>query len=302
MNIYVSILLSSLISGLTAAVAWLILRRLASTTKSAWSLAIAIGYTFGHVGYLASAGIEPGTGLVGATMTWLMLIPSYFSAVIWPNEVINWLPIGVLLAGLVSANSAVFPFDRGITIAGSALVSFWLGLQLVGGVSAMKGSGGVSGHALQLAIGTITMLLCWLSLQNSIQGKSRKVWIGCVGILSVSVVAVLAITGNGTLFVLGAVLLGAMAGGFGVSLLASSGTDNIRYSGAVISCICVSLLIVAACSGISWYPIAFLIAGFIFVNSWMPEALRGQKKRVSLAVGCSVASLIVATMVRFSVI
>jgi len=231
-----------------------------------------------------------------------MLIPSYFSAVIWPSEVINWLPIGVLLAGLVSANSAVFPFDRGITIFGSALVSFWLGLQLIGGGSTIEGSAGVTGHAIQLVIGTIAMLLCWLSLQNSIQGKSRKVWIGCVGILSFSVVGVLAITGNGTLFVLGAVLLGAMGGGFGVSLLASSGTDNIRYSGAVISCICVSLLLVAWSSGISWYPIAFLIAGFTFVNSWMPKALRGQRKRASLAVGCSVASLILATMVRYSVI
>lgn len=302
MNIYVTISLTSCIAALTTAIAWLFLRRITSSTKGAWALAIGIGYTVGHVGYLASAGIGPEVGLTSAMMDWLTQIPGHFAAVIWPTEVLNWLPIGVLLAGLVSANSAVFPFDRTITIAGAALVSFWLGLQLIGGVSTMEGNWFTAGHGVRILVGSVSMLLCWMSLQNSIQGKSRKVWIGCVAVLSVSVVGVLGIVGNGNLVVLGTVLLGAMLGGFAASLMRSSGTDNIRYSGAVISCICISLLLLAWWSGISWYPIAFLIAGFLFVNSWLPAAIRGQRKRASLAVGCSLASLVVAALVRYGVI
>ncbi len=302
MNIYVTILLTSSIAGLTTAITWLIMRRFSSTTKGAWSLAIAIGYGVGHVGYLASAAVAPELELSVAVTQWANQIPGFFSAVIWPTEVLNWLPIGVLLAGLVSANSAVFPFDRSITIFGAALVSFWLGLQLIGGVSTMQGNWFSVGHGGRIAIGTLTLLLCWMSLQNSIQGKSRKVWIGCVTVLSISVVGVLALTGSRSLFVLGSVLLGAMLGGIGASLLRSAGTDNIRFSGAVISCICVSLLLVAWWSGISWYPIAFLIPGFLFVNSWLPSALSSQKKRASMAVGCSLASLCVAALVRYGVI
>lgn len=302
MNIYVTIFLTSFIAALTTAIAWLILRRITSSTKGAWALAIGVGYTVGHVGYLGTLAISPEVGLATAMTDWIMHIPGHFAAVIWPTEVLNWLPIGVLLAGLVSANSAAFPFDRSITVFGAALVSFWLGLQLIGGVSTMEGNWLSAGHGIRLAVGTITMLLCWMSLQNSIQGKSRKVWISCVAVLSVSVVGVLGITGNGNLVVLGSVLLGAMAGGFGVSLLRSAGTDNIRYSGAVISCSCVSLLLLAMWSGISWYPIAFLIAGFLFVNSWLPSAIRGQRKRASLAVVCSLASLVVAALVRYGVI
>lgn len=302
MNIYVTILLTSFVAGLTTAIAWLILRRITTSTKGAWSLAIAIGYAVGHVACLAAAATAPDAGLSSAVTQSITQIPSHFDAVIWPTEVLNWLPIGVLLAGLVSANSAAFPFDRSITIFGSGLVSFWLGLQLIGGLSSMQGNWFSAGHGARVAIGAVAMLLCWMSLQNSIQGKSRKVWIGCVAVLTVSVVGVLAIIGNGKLVLHGAVLLGAMAGGFGVSLLRSAGTDNIRYSGAVISCICVSLLLVAWWSGISWYPIAFLIAGFLFVNSWLPSAIRGQKKRASLAVGCSLASLVVAALVRYGVI
>ncbi len=302
MNIYVTILLTSLAAALTTSSVWLFLRRITCSTKEAWALAIGIGYTVGHVGYLAAAGIGPEIGLTTALNDWLMRIPNNFAAIIWPTEVVNWLPIGVLLAGLVSANSAAFPFDRTITIVGGALVSFWLGLQLIGGVSTMQGNWFSVGYGARIAIGTVAMLLCWMSLQNSIQGKSRKVWIGCVAVLSVSVVGVLAIIGSGNLVILGTVLLGAMAGGFGASLMRSAGTDNIRYSGAVISCISISLLLVACWSGLSWYPIAFLIAGFLFVNSWLPTAIRGQSKRFFLSVGCSVASLIVATLVRYGVI
>ena len=302
MNIYITILLTSFIAGITTAIAWLILRRITTSTKGAWSLAIAIGYAVGHVGYLASTAIAPEVGLSAAATQWITTIPSHFASVVWPTEVLNWMPIGVLLAGLVSANSALFPFDRSITIFGAALVSFWLGLQLIGGLSTMEGNWFTVGHGARIAIGTVAMLLCWMSLQNSIQGKSRKVWIGCVTILSISVVGVLAIIGSRSLVVLGSVLLGAMAGGLGASLLRSAGTDNIRFSGAVISCCCVSLLLVSWWSGISWYPIAFLIAGFMFVNTWLPSALRGQKKRASLAVGCSLASLVVAALVRYGVI
>ena len=302
MNIYVTILLTSFIAALTTAIVWLILRRITSSTKGAWALAIGVGYSVGHVGYLATSGIGPEIGLAAAMTDWLMQIPSHFAAVIWPTEVLNWLPIGVLLAGLVSANSAAFPFDRTITIFGAAMVSLWLGVQLIGGVSTLEGNWFTAGHGAKIAIGTIAMLLCWMSLQNSIQGKSRKVWIGCVGVLSLSCVGVLGITGNGNLVVLGSVLIGAMTGGFGASLLRSAGTDNIRYSGAVISCSCVSLLLLAWWSGISWYPIAFLLAGFLFVNSWLPAAIRGQRKRASLAVGCSLASLVVAALVRYGVI
>ena len=302
MNIYVTIFLTSFVAAITTAIAWLILRRITSSTKGAWSLAIGIGYAVGHVSYLASSGIGADVPLATAATNCLMQIPGHCKAVIWPTEVLNWLPIGVLLAGLVSANSAAFPFDRSITVFGAALVSFWLGLQLIGGLSTMEGNWFNAGHGVRIAVGTIAMLLCWMSLQNSIQGKSRKVWIGCVWILSLSVVGVLALTGNGNLVVLGSILLGAMAGGLGVSLLRSAGTDNIRYSGAVISCICVSLLLLAWWSGISWYPIAFLIAGFLFVNSWLPSAMRGQRKRASLAVGCSVASLVVAALIRYGVI
>ena len=302
MNFYVTISLTSFVAALTTAITWLTLRRITCSTKGAWSLAIGLGYTVGHVGYLSASGIGPEAGLTAAMTDWLMHIPGNFTAVIWPTEDLNWLPIGVLLAGLVSVNSAAFPFDRSITILGAALVSFWLGLQLIGGLSTMQGNWFTVGHGVRIAVGTVSMLLCWMSLQNSIQGKSRKVWIGCVAVLSISVVGVLAITGNRTLVILGSVLLGAMAGGFGASLMRSAGTDNIRYSGAVISCICISLLLVAWWSGISWYPIAFLIAGFLFVNSWLPAAIRGQRKRCSLAVGCSVASLIVAALVRYGVI
>ncbi len=302
MNVYVTILLTSFIAGLTTAVAWLILRRITASTKGAWALAIAIGYAVGHVGFLASASIAPETGMSAALLECLKQIPSHFAAVVWPTEVLNWLPIGVLLAGLVSANSAVFPFDRSITIFGSALVSFWLGLQLIGGFSAMQGNWFSVDYGARIAIGTVAMLLCWMSLQNSIQGKSRKVWISCVAVLSVSVVGVLGLIGSGSLVVLGSILLGAMLGGFGASLLRSAGTDNIRFSGAVISCSCVSLLLVAWWSGVAWYPIAFLIVGFLVVNSWLPAALRGQRKRASIAVGCSLASLVIAALLRYGVI
>ena len=302
MNIYLTILLSSLSAGLTTAVFWLMLRRITDSTKGAWSLAIAIGYVVGHVGYLASFAIGPDVGVSSALNQWSMEIPKHFTAVIWPTEVFNWLPIGVLLAGLVSANSALYSFDRRITVFGSAIVSFWLGLQLIGGLAAMKGNWFSVGHGARIAIGTVTLLLCWLSLQNSIQGKSRKVWILCVSVLSVSVVGVLAITGSHSYAVLGSVLLGSMVGGFGASLMRSAGTDNIRFSGAVISCSCVSLLLLAWWSGMSWYPVVFLVVGFVVVNSWLPKALRGQNKRLTMSVGCSVASLLVAALVRFGVI
>ena len=308
MNIYVTILLTSSIAALATAVFWLILRRFSQTTKSAWSLAIAIGYGVGHVGYLAATAIAstaaPGesAGLVGDITHWLMVMPHYFSAVVWPTEVINWLPIGVLLAGLVSANSAMFPFDRVITMVGAALVSFWLGIQLMGVYSMPHGNYLTAEYGVRILVGTIAMLLCWLSLQNSIQGKSRKVWMGCVLILTVSVVGVLTLLGSGNLIVFGTILLGAMGGGLGASLLRASGTDNVRFSGAAISCISVSLLLVAWYSNISWYPIVFLFAGFLFVNGWMPSALRGQRKRLSLSVGCSIVSLVLAAMVRFGVL
>ena len=135
MNIYVTIFLTSFVAAITTAIAWLILRRITSSTKGAWSLAIGIGYAVGHVSYLASSGIGADVPLATAATNCLMQIPGHCKAVIWPTEVLNWLPIGVLLAGLVSANSAAFPFDRSITVFGAALVSFWLGLQLIGGLS-----------------------------------------------------------------------------------------------------------------------------------------------------------------------
>jgi len=303
MNIYVTILLTSSIAALATAIFWLILRRFSSTTKGAWSMAIAIGYAVGHVGYLAAMSIPAAAdaGLVSAAMQWFSHIPAHFSAVIWPREVLDWLPIGVLLAGLVSANSAMFSFDRTITMVGGALVSFWLGMQLIGSAS-LPGGGLTVEYLVRIIIGTVAMLLCWMSLQNSIQGKSRVVWMTCVAVLAVSVVGVLALIGSGNLMVLGTILLGAMGGGLGASLLRASGTDNVRFSGAVISCLSVSLLLVAWWSGVSWYPIVFLFAGFLFVNSWLPEVIRGQRKRLTLSVGCSVMSLLLAAMVRFGVI
>ena len=308
MNIYVTILLTSSIAALATAVSWLLLRRFSSTTKGAWSMAIAIGYGVGHVGYLAATAIAPAAdpiisaSLITDVTQWMMRMPNHFAAVIWPTEVLNWLPIGVLLAGLVSANSAMFPCDRTITMIGAALVSFWLGLQLIGIYSTSQESWFTAEYGVRILVGTTAMLLCWMSLQNSIQGKSRMVWMGCVSVLAVSVVGVLALLGSGNLVVLGTILLGAMGGGLGASLLRSCGTDNVRFSGAAISCVSVSLLLVALYSNVPWYPIVFLFAGFLFVNSWMPSALRGQRKRLSLSVGCSITSLVLAAMVRFGVL
>lgn len=302
MNIYLTISLTSFLAAITTAIAWLLLRRFASTTKSAWSMAIAIGYAVGHVSYLACSGVSGDAGLTTAINQWTAQIPTACKAIVWPSTVINWMPIGVLLAGLVSTNSALFPFGHAIRVTGAVLISFWLGIQLIGGVGLMQGNWFNTGHGLRLAIGTTAMVLCWISLQNSIQGKSRKVWIGCVYTLAVSVVAVLVIIGHSTLAVLGGILLAAMLGGIAASLMRSAGTDNIRFSGAVISIICIGLLLLSWCSGAAWYPLALLVVGFTVVNFWLPEFLGSQKKRASMAVGCSLLSLVVSVLLRYGVI
>lgn len=302
MNLILTISLTSFLAASTAAFTWLLLRRFASTTKSAWSLAIAIGYAAGHVGYIACNGVGGDAEFVSTLSQWAGLLPTAFQKIMWPQAVVDWMPIGVLLAGLVSANSALFPFHRAITILGAIVVSVWWGVQLVGGMATLNGNWFSSSHGMRLAIGTVAMVLCWLSLQNSIQGKSRKVWICCVYSLALSSVAVLIITGHTTLGVLGAAMAAAMFGGISASLLRSAGTDNIRFSGAVISCICLGLLLLSWCSGAMWYPLALLVIGFAAVNSWLPGFLRSQKARVTVALGCSTLSLVVAALLRYDYI
>lgn len=295
---YSMIALIALFAAVVTAIAWLILRRATETTKGAWSMSIAIGYAVGHAGLIALGNLPADTVSADAAMALLELLPAGFLGILMPQSQLDCLPLAVLLAGVVSANSALFEQHKPITIAGAVLISCWLVLQLVGGFGSITVD-----STIRLLAGIVALVLCWLSLQASIQGKSRKIWMGCVAILSVTAVSVLAITGQTTLAALGAILLAAMTGGLLASLLRSAGTDNIRYSGAVISCSSIGLLLVACwISSMPWYPVAILVIGYVAVNSWLPEFIRAPKQRISITVGCSIVALAVSLLVRFGVI
>lgn len=302
-KILLVIMMAAIPAALVTSVCWLLFRRFSETTKGAWAMAIAFGYAVGHIGYISVVGLPSDLGTGELVSTWASQFGPNLQHVLWPRDVIDCLPLGVLLAGLVSANSALFPFQRQITFIGALLVSFWLGLQLIGGIAAMKGQWLTSDFGLRLVLGTVAMVLCWMSLQNSIQGKSRKVWMASVSILTLSVVGVLAIVGQEQLAILSLVLLAAMGGGLMASLLRSAGTDNIRFSGAVISFTSISLLLAAWwLFGMIWYPVVLLVIGFIAVNSWLPAFLRGTKQRVSITLACSVGALTISALVRFGML
>ena len=298
MQFFSMILLIGLLAAVVTAVSWLILRRVTETTKGAWSLSIALGYAVGHAGLIAYGNLPPETAVADAANALMKLLPAGLLGILMPQSQLDCLPLAVLLAGLVSANSALFEQHKPITISGSILISCWLVLQLLGGIGAVTVS-----TSSKLVAGLVALVLCWLSLQNSIQGKSRKVWMSCVGTLSASAVAVLAITGQTMLAASGSILLAAMLGGLLASLLRAAGTDNIRYSGAVIACSSVGLLLVACwIFGMSWYPVAILVIGFIAVNSWLPEFVRAPRKRVSISVACSLIAMTVSVLVRYGII
>ncbi len=119
---YSMIALIALFAAVVTAIAWLILRRATETTKGAWSMSIAIGYAVGHAGLIALGNLPADTVSADAAMALLDLLPAGFLGILMPQSQLDCLPLAVLLAGVVSANSALFEQHKPITIAGAVLI------------------------------------------------------------------------------------------------------------------------------------------------------------------------------------
>jgi hypothetical protein len=295
MNLLLNLLTVFVAPAVAAAVSWLLLRYSTKSTKYAWALAIAIGYVCGHISINAweSLGTES-SGEIGA---WASTLPSAFSEIMWPRTALNWLPIGVLLAGLVSVNSAAFGASRTIAYSGAAMVTTFIVSQCLraAGILDFETLTGLSG--IKLVGGVLGLLGCWLSLNHSIQGRSRWAWMGSVSVLTVSVVAVLVLSGNQRLANLVIVVLCAMLGALLVSPF-GCGTDNVRWSGAAIAASSIGLLMMGWwVSAMPCYPVAILVVGYLAV-SFTPPLPFGtmMTRRIVTSVTCAVAAVAVTAL------
>ena len=285
--------------AVAAALSWLLLRFFTKSTKYAWALAIAIGYVCGHLSFIAWSAVGlAGPESTGGIMAWAHALPSAFSEIMWPRTAVNWLPIGALLAGLVSVNAAVFSASRVIAICGAAFVTTFVVIQCLrtAGILEFQTFTGTSG--IKLVGGVLGVFGCWLSLNHSIQGRSRWAWIGSVSILTVAVILVLSLSGNQQFATFAIIVFCAMLGSLLVSLR-GCGTDNVRCSGAAIAASSIGLLMMGWwVSAMPWYPVAILVVGYVAV-SFTPPLPFGTKmtRRIATSVTCAVAAVLVTALI-----
>lgn len=295
MDLLFKFILICLLPAIVAPVMWLFLRIVTQSTKYAWALAIAVGYATGHLS-LVSWGLVPDGEWTVQIGEWAKHLPVALQAIVWPETALNWLPIGVLLAGLVSANAAAFPMP-GVTFVGAAAISAWLTIQLVGGMGILNSEALTASVGIRLAVGAITLMACWLSVQRSIQGRPRWIWIGVVFIMTIAVATILGVSGNSTYSTLGAVVISAMLGSLLVSL-PNSGTDNVRFAGSTIAVASISLLLIGwIFSTLPWYPIPLVAIGFFAINMRLPEFAQGITGRMSVSFLCAVTAVCVTVFV-----
>lgn len=281
--------------AVAAALSWLLLRFLTKSTKYAWALAIAIGYVCGHMSLNAWNIVGPDS--TGEIMAWANSLPAALSGIMWPKTAVNWLPIGALLAGLVSVNAAAFGASRTVAYCGAAFVTTFIVSQCLrtAGILEFQTLTGPTG--IKLTGGILGVFGCWLSLNHSIQGRSRWAWMGSVSILTVAVILVLRLSGNMQFATLTTIVFCAMLGSLLVSL-SGCGTDNVRCSGAAIAASSMGLLMMGWwVSGMPWYPVAILVVGYVAV-SFTPPLPFGtmMTRRLVTSVTCAVAAVVVTAL------
>jgi len=295
MNLLLNLLTVFVGPAVAAAFSWLLLRFFTKSTKYAWALAIAIGYVCGHMSFIAWDLV--GAESTGGIMAWASNLPMAFSQIMWPRTAVNWLPIGVLLAGLVSVNAAAFGASRIIAYCGAFLVTMFTVSQCLRTAGILEFDTFTGPMGIKLIGGVLGVLGCWLSLNHSIQGRSRWAWMGSVSVLTIAVVAVLVLSGNQQLATLVGVVLCAMLGTLLVSL-SGCGTDNVRCSGAAIAASSIGLLMMGWwVSAIPWYPVAILVAGYIAVSFTPPIPVGTMMtRRIVTSVTCAVAAVAVTAL------
>jgi len=235
--------------AVVAAFSWLLLRFLTKSTKYPWALAIAIGYVCGHMSFNAWNSVGPDS--TGDIMAWTNALPAALSGIMWPRTAVNWLPIGALLAGLVSVNAAAFGASRTIAYCGAAFVTTLIVSQCLRTAGILE---------FQTFTGTTGIN----------QGRSRWAWMGSVSILTIAVILVLGLSGNQQFATLAAIVLCAMLGSLSVSFF-GCGTDNVRCSGAAIAASSIGLLMMGWwVSAMPWYPVAILVVGYVAVSFTPP--------------------------------
>jgi len=151
---------------------------------------------------------------------------------------------------------------------------------------------------IKLVGGVLGVFGCWLSLNHSIQGRSRWAWMGSVSILTIAVILVLWLSGNQQFSTLAIIVFCAMLGPLLVSL-SGCGTDNVRCSGAAIAASSIGLLMMGWwVSAMPWYPVAILVVGYVTV-SFTPPLPFGtmMTRRVVTSVTCAVAAVVVTALI-----
>jgi len=282
--------------AVVAAFSWLLLRFLTKSTKYPWALAIAIGYVCGHMSFNAWNSVGPDS--TGDIMAWANALPAALSGIMWPRTAVNWLPIGALLAGLVSVNAAAFGASRTIAYCGAAFVTTLIVSQCLrtAGILEFQTFTGTTG--IKLVGGVLGVFGCWLSLNHSIQGRSRWAWMGSVSILTIAVILVLGLSGNQQFATLAAIVLCAMLGSLSVSFF-GCGTDNVRCSGAAIAASSIGLLMMGWwVSTMPWYPVAILVVGYVAVSFTPPLPFgKMMTRRIVTSVTCAVAAVAVTAFI-----
>lgn len=291
-----------LLTIISTSIAWLMLRFATGSSKYAWALSLAIGYTIGHISLIASHGLEVET-FFQKLSAWIAALPSAGYAVFRPKLAVDWMPLGTLLAGLVSVNAAVFGMERLITIVGASLISVLLGFELAGSTIADTSALFSLTSGLPVLCGMAVIWIGWLSLQRSTMLTSEEEssswsWISSVAILMISIIFVLWISGAQMFAKFGIMIFATLLGAMLVSVV-GKGTLHIRYAGACIASASLGLLL----SGwwftdLSWYPVPILLIGFAAVGFWLPQRLSKMPyARTSISVVCSVAAMVVTALV-----
>ena len=289
---------AAVLTAIVTAASWLGLKIATGSTKYAWALALALGYTIGHISLVASFGFTAET--FGEKFSeWLAAWPTAAYAVAKPAQAIDWLPIGALLAGLVTVNAAVFGFEKLITWVGGCLISVLLVIELSGSNIADTTALFSWNAGLPVLLGIVAIWGAWISLNQTIDDRSRWTWISSVAALTTAAVLVMWLAGANEFALLGIIIFAAVLGGTSVSLV-GSGTNNARYSGAVVAAASVGLLLSAWWfSDLAWYPVAILFLGFVSVGCWLPSVVyKIPHARISVSVICSVAAVLVAAFVK----
>ncbi len=284
--------------ALVTAISWCLIRWLTGSTKYAWAMAIAVGYLTGHAMFSAWGAIDPETE-ASKWSSWLGQISTAFQNVLWPQTAVDWLPIGALLAGLVSVNAAAFDSPRIVAICGAVLVTLFIFSQCLWSAGLLNQETLMGSAGIRLVAGMLGVLACWLSLNHSIEGRSRWAWIGSVSVLTIAVVLVLGLSGHQAYATLAIVVLCTIMGTIPVCLW-NGGTDNVRFAGAAIAASSVGLLMMAWwVSEMPWYPVAILVAGYAAVAYTPPIPFGTMMTRRLVTSGtCAVAAVLVAVFVK----